>query len=86
MNIGRVVDGEQGKEVRWGEPKTVAAGDTIEVQEGEVHSLRNNGETPLDFAFACPDEHLRDYSDENPSGDRYFTENLPNGIPPQYLK
>lgn len=82
MNLGRVVNGE----VVWNEPYTVKAGDDVEVQEGEVHSLRNKGETPLDFTFACPDNHLVDHSEEKPDGNRYLTRDLPNGIPPQYPK
>ena len=80
MNLGRVIEGK----VEWKEPKMVKVGDLIEVQEGEVHSLRNIGETPLDFTFACPDTHLLDHSDEHPEGDRYVAKNLPNGIPSQY--
>lgn len=80
MNLGKVVNGK----VEWASPKTVKAGDFIEVKEGEVRSLRNTGNTPLDFTFACPDEHLVDHSDEHPEGDRYVARNLPNGLPPQY--
>lgn len=80
MNLGRVINGA----VVWNEPYTVKAGDKVEVQEGEVHSLRNNGDTPLDFTFACPKNHLQDHSEQNPDGDRYLTKDLPNGIPPQY--
>ncbi len=82
MNLGRVVNGE----VQWQEPKIIQAGKLIEVQEGEVHSLRNLGEDPLDFTFACPDEHLIDNSSEYPQGDRYLTAYLPNGIPSHYPK
>lgn len=82
MNLGRVTDGK----VEWKEPKVVKAGDFVEVQEGEVHSLRNNGNTPLDFTFACPDIHLVDNSPEHPEGDRYLTKDLTNGIPSQYPK
>ncbi len=80
MNLGRLVDGE----VIWEEPKTVKTADFINVQEGQVHSLRNTGDTPLDFTFACPDEHLIDNSPEHPEGDRYVVKDFPNGIPPQY--
>ncbi len=80
MNLGKIVDGK----VKWQEPKNVKAGDLIEVQEAEVHSLRNIGDTPFDFTFACPDIHLVDNSTEHPEGDRYLTKDLPNGIPPQY--
>lgn len=81
INLGKVVDGK----VEWRTPRTVKTGDFIEVQEGEVHSLRNNGSTPLDFTFACPDEHLVDNSVVHPEGDRYLTKALPNGIPSHYL-
>lgn len=80
MNTGRVVDGK----VVWDEPKTVSSGETIIVEEGQVHSLRNTGEEPLDFVFGCPDNHLVDHSDTKPEGDRYFTKDLPDGIPPHY--
>lgn len=82
MNLGVVKDGK----VEWREPRKVVAGDGIEVQEGEVHSLRNNGEEPMDFAFSCPKEHLIDQGENHPEGDRYFTKDLPNGIPPWYPK
>lgn len=82
MNLGEVKDGQ----VVWREPREVVEGEEIEVQEGEVHSLRNPGETPLDFTFACPHNHLEDNSPEHPEGDRYFTMDLPNGIPPWYPK
>lgn len=80
MNLGRVIDGQ----VVWDAPRMVKQGDEIEVQEEQVHSLRNTGEEPLDFTFACPDEHLIDNSPEHPEGDRYIVRDLPNGIPPQY--
>ncbi len=82
INIGIVKDGA----VEWKDPRKVVAGDDIEVQEGEVHSLRNLGDTPLDFTFACPDAHLVDNNSEHPEGDRYFTKDLPQGLPPQYPK
>lgn len=82
MNLGRVVDGA----VVWDTPRTVAAEDVVVVEEGQVHSLRNTGDQPFDFVFACPDAHLVDNSSEKPEGDRYFTKDLPNGIPPQYPK
>lgn len=82
INLGRV----EGGQVVWDEPKQVKSGDTIIVQEGQVHSLRNNGEADLDFVFSCPDNHLVDHSEEKPEGDRYLTRELPNGIPPQYPK
>ena len=80
MNLGRVENGS----VVWDTPFQVKEGQEIEVQEGQVHSLRNTGEEPLDFTFACPDEHLIDNSSEHPEGDRYIVRDLPNGIPPQY--
>lgn len=82
MNLGYVKDGE----VVWDAPRTVVAGELINVKERQVHSLRNTGQEPLDFTFACPDNHLVDNSSEKPDGDRYLTRNLPNGIPPQYPK
>lgn len=82
MNLGWVKDGQ----VVWDDPRKVVAGDGVEVQEGQVHSLRNNGNEPMDFTFACPDNHLVDNSEDKPEGDRYLTRDLPNGIPPQYPK
>lgn len=78
MNTGRKVDGE----VVWDEPRTVSEGETIIVEEGQVHSLRNTGDEPLDFVFACPDSHLTDPPAEG--ADRFFTAELRNGIPPHY--
>lgn len=82
MNLGRVVDGK----VNWNPPRIVESGDLVEVQEGEVHSLRNTGKDPLDFTFACPDEHLVDHTPEHPEGDRYVVKDLPNGLPAHYPK
>ena len=83
MNLGRV----ENEEVTWNEPIMVKPGDEIEVQEGEVHSLRNTGEEELIFIFACPNSHLEDFDSENhPNGDRYIVADLPNGLPPQYPK
>ncbi len=82
MNLGRVVD----EKVVWDSdsPRNVSEGETVIVKEGQVHSLRNTGEEPLDFTFACPDSHLQD--PPLPGADRFFTAELPNGIPPQYPK
>lgn len=82
MNIGRVAEGQ----VVWEDPKKVGPGDTVNIQEGQVHSFRNNGEGPADFTFACPKEHLIDKNGEHPEGDRQFTKGLKNGIPPWYLQ
>jgi len=82
MNLGKVIDGK----VVWDQPRSVREGETVLVQEGQVHSLRNTGKEPLDFVFACPESHLTDNTPEDPTGDRYFTMDLPNGIPPQYPK
>lgn len=80
MNSGTISDDE----VRWSPAKRVRPGDTVVIGEGEVHSFRNNGTEPADFAFACPDSHLIDTSEEHPEGDRRFTEDLEHGIPPWY--
>lgn len=82
MNKGRIEDGS----VVWDEPKTVAPGETEIINPGEVHSFRNTAETPFDFAFACPDSHLVDHTQQQPEGDRQFTANLglENALPPQY--
>jgi mannose-6-phosphate isomerase-like protein (cupin superfamily) len=81
MNTGRVVDGK----VEWNSPKTVQPGDEVVIQEGEVHSFRNNGSEPYDFIFACPITHLIDNDPQSkPDGDRYIVKDLPNGIPPHY--
>jgi mannose-6-phosphate isomerase-like protein (cupin superfamily) len=78
LNLGGVSDGA----VDWEEPKTVVPGETSVVAESQVHSFVNLGKEPFDFAFACPDSHLTDKSVENPRGDRYFTADLENGLPP----
>jgi oxalate decarboxylase/phosphoglucose isomerase-like protein (cupin superfamily) len=80
MNLGSVSDGE----VTWERPQLIQAGGIVVVQEGEVHSLRNNGEEPLNFTFACPDAHIQDHTDDHPHGDRYFTTDFIHGIPPWY--
>lgn len=82
MNLGKVVNGE----VVWENPRLVKTGDLVIVEEAQVHSLRNTGDMPLDFTFACPDIHLVDNSLARPDGDRYLTKDLKNGIPPQYPK
>jgi mannose-6-phosphate isomerase-like protein (cupin superfamily) len=80
MNSGRIFGGE----VRWNRARRVQPGDTVVIGEGEVHSFRNNGTEPADFAFACPDSHLIDADEEHPEGDRRFTKDLDHGIPPWY--
>ena len=80
MNSGRIF----GDEVRWSRARRVQPGDTVVIGEGEVHSFRNNGTEPADFAFACPDSHLIDADEEHPEGDRRFTKDLDHGIPPWY--
>lgn len=83
MNTGKVVDAK----VVWNPSHIVQPGDEVVVQEGEVHSFRNNGTEPYDFTFACPTSHLKDNDPDNaPDGDRYFTKDLPDGIPPWYPK
>lgn len=78
MNSGRISSGR----VRWSPATRVGPGDTVVIREGEVHSFRNNGTEPADFVFACPDSHLIDKSEDQPEGDRQFTEGLEDGIPP----
>ncbi len=80
MNLARIRDGK----IVWQKPKILEVGNLVDVQEGEIHSLRNTGKTSVDFTFACPDSHLLDHSLEHPEGDRYVVTNLPNGIPSQY--
>lgn len=91
INLGRVVEGK----TVWDEPRAVSQGQVIIVEEGQVHSLRNRGNEPYDFLFACPHSHLTDKTAENPTGDRQFTAKfnhdtnkvdviVPNGIPPHY--
>lgn len=80
MNSGRIF----GDEVRWSPARRVEPGDTVVIAEGEVHTFRNNGTEPADFAFACPDSHLIDAGEEHPEGDRRFTEGLEQGTPPWY--
>lgn len=91
INLGRIVNGV----VVWDEPRSVKAGDVIIVEEWQVHSLRNKGDKPYDFLFACPHSHLADKTEQNPKGDRQFSaikrpgENtvdvyVPNGVPSHY--
>lgn len=80
MNTGRIEEGR----VIWNAPRTVLPGEAIVIEEGQVHSLRNTGETDFDFAFASPDSHLVDKNPEQPKGDRVFTTNLENPLPPHY--
>jgi mannose-6-phosphate isomerase-like protein (cupin superfamily) len=61
-----------GKTCNWRAPiKTDIAGKVL-IGENEVHSLRNTGECPAHFLFACPQAHLIDHSPEHPEGDRYL--------------
>ncbi|MBI2426962.1 MAG: hypothetical protein HYV34_03870 [Candidatus Kerfeldbacteria bacterium] len=80
MNTGTVQDGR----VEWAEPQVVHAGEEFVIGESQVHSLRNNSTAPVDFVFACPKSHLTTNTPETPDGDRYFTKDLENGLPPQY--
>ena len=80
MNSGRVVDGS----VVWDPPKIVDVGSIETVGADQVHCFRNAGQEAFDFAFACPGEHLVDNSEEQPTGDRYFTADLPSGVPPWF--
>lgn len=82
MNIGTV----QGEKVVWNQPLKVKAGDEVIVQENEVHTLRNKGHVMLDIAIACPKEHLIDHDAKHPEGDRYFTKDLTDGMPPWFPK
>lgn len=81
MNFGKV----SGDEVKWLPPLVVSNGQEVVIEEGEVHSFRNNGIGDADFVFACPDAHLVDYDEQkNPTGDRYIVKSLKTGIPPHY--
>lgn len=83
MNIGVV----RHKEVIWNSPREVSVGEEVIVQPGEVHSLRNKGDNPYDFVFACPDSHLKDNDTQTaPDGDRFIVKDYTNGIPPWYSK
>lgn len=75
MHIGTIRGEGEAREVVW-EPATVRqTGDEIIVRGGEVHSLENTGDVPLDFTFACPDSHLSD------DQDRTITVTFQNGLP-----
>lgn len=81
MNFGKV----EGGEVKWLPPLVVSKGQEVVIEQGEVHSFRNNGTGDADFVFACPDSHLQDYDDkEHPNGDRFIVKGLKNGIPSHY--
>lgn len=85
INLGRVVEGDDGnKKVVWDEPRRLAAGESVIVEEGQVHSLRNTGGKPVYFLFGCPDSHLTDPPAED--ADRFFTADFVDGIPSQYPK
>jgi oxalate decarboxylase/phosphoglucose isomerase-like protein (cupin superfamily) len=74
-------------EVKNWKSESVSAGDTYIVESNRVHSLNNpNQGEPLDFAFACPDDHLQNYDADHPEGNRIMTVEIPNGMPPQYEK
>lgn len=80
MNSGKV----EGGHVEWAKPQIVQGGEEFVIGEGIVHSLRNKGTEPVDFVFACPKSHITTNTPETPDGDRYFTKDLENGIPPWY--
>ena len=83
MNFGHVTADE--KEITWLPPLVVSKGQEVVIEQGEVHSFRNNGVGDADFVFACPDTHLEDYEEKkHPKGDRFIVKNLKNGIPPHY--
>lgn len=83
MNFGKVNEDEQ--EITWLPPLVVSKGQEVVIEQGEVHSFRNNGTGDADFVFACPDTHLIDYDEQQrPNGDRFIVKSLKNGIPPHY--
>ena len=82
MNRGRVENGK----VVYERKDVVGSKETIVVAEGQVHSLFNpNPNQEVDFVFACPTEHLIDYDEKHPEGDRYIVKDLPGGIPESYF-
>jgi len=56
-------------------------GETIVVEEGQVHCFVNLGKDAYDFSFACPKSHLIDNSEEKHEGDRCFTNELEKNLP-----
>lgn len=85
INLGRVTEDENGnKKVVWDDPRKLSAGESVIVEEGQVHSLRNTGGKPVYFIFGCPDSHLTDPPAED--ADRFFTTDFEDGFPPQYPK
>lgn len=80
MNTGTIIDGR----VEWDPSREVSPGEAVVIKEGQVHSLRNTGNTDFDFAFASPDSHLLDKTEEYPEGDRVFTTGLTDALPPHY--
>lgn len=83
MNFGRV--SEDRKSVSWKEPVSVSSGSEILIDQAEVHSFRNTGEQPVDFLFACPKTHLKDFPGD-PNGDRFIVKELEGGIPKHFPK
>jgi len=69
MHVGTV----DGQAVSWTQA-TAKPGDEMIMRGNEVHSLENVGNTPVDFAFACPDSHLNEQ-------DRVFTTDYENSLP-----
>ena len=58
----------------WTGRRALERGSSFVVPERMVHCLRNVGDTPLDFVFACPDAHLC-------ADDRVMVDNLPPHFP-----
>ncbi len=79
MYIGMLINGD---DVTWLKPIKTSEDAEYVIREGEAHCLRNLGNEPLDFIFACPESHLKDASPQG--GDRYIVKDYKNGVPPHF--
>lgn len=75
--------------------REVQPGEVVNIQADKVHCLNNTNEEPLIFAFACPPDHLENFSSDHPEGNRVMTGMvnpetgvmaplIPNGVPPHF--
>lgn len=60
MKTGKLL----GKNVNWEETVMVEVGDCFNINNGVVHQIVNESESPLRVIFICPESHM--------SSDRYF--------------
>lgn len=63
MKIGRLKNGK----ADWTETFTAKLGDCFSIEEGLVHQILNNSDSPLLVVFSCPESHV--------GSDRFFIDN-----------